>query len=51
MGDRLLHAVAADPHLELTVDVERLTLAAPELSLEVAFPMDAATQERLVEGL
>ena len=48
---RLLAAVEADPSLELTVDVERLTLSAPALGIEVPFPMDPATQERFLEGL
>lgn len=49
--DQLMAAVEADPSLELTVDVERLVLACPQLGLEVAFPLDAATQERFLEGL
>jgi 3-isopropylmalate/(R)-2-methylmalate dehydratase small subunit len=50
-GRRLLDAVLADPTLELTVDVERLVVAAPAAGLEGAFPLDAFTQHRLLEGL
>jgi 3-isopropylmalate/(R)-2-methylmalate dehydratase small subunit len=51
VGEQLLAAIEADPSLEITVDVERRTLAAPAIGLEVEFPLDPATQERFVEGL
>jgi 3-isopropylmalate/(R)-2-methylmalate dehydratase small subunit len=51
IGERLLAAVEADPSLEITVDVEKLTLSAPAIGLETAFPLDAATQERFLNGL
>ncbi len=51
VADRLLHAVEADPTLELTIDVERRTLEAPALDLEVEFPLDDATRHRMLEGL
>ena len=47
----LMRAVEADPTLEITIDVERLTVEAPAAGLETTFPMDAATQERFLEGL
>jgi len=47
----LMRAVEADPELEITVDVERLTVEAPAIGLEATFPLDAATQERFLEGL
>ena len=50
-GRRLLDAVTADPDLEITVDVERRTLAAPAAGIEVTFPLDDFTRYRLVEGL
>jgi 3-isopropylmalate/(R)-2-methylmalate dehydratase small subunit len=50
-GRRLMEAVAADPSLEVTVDVTRLTISAPAAGLEEAFPMDEFTQHRLLEGL
>jgi 3-isopropylmalate/(R)-2-methylmalate dehydratase small subunit len=51
IGEALLRAVEADPTLELTVDVERRTLAAPAVGIEVEFPLDDATRERFLEGL
>ena len=47
----LMSAVEADPTLEITVDVARLTVEAPAIGLETTFPMDAATQDRFLEGL
>jgi 3-isopropylmalate/(R)-2-methylmalate dehydratase small subunit len=35
----------------VTVDVERLLVSAPAAGIEAAFPMDAFTQHRLLEGL
>jgi 3-isopropylmalate/(R)-2-methylmalate dehydratase small subunit len=50
-GATLLRAIVADPTLELTVDVERLTVSAPAAGLEGQFPLDPFTQHRLLEGL
>jgi 3-isopropylmalate/(R)-2-methylmalate dehydratase small subunit len=50
-GAALLGAVAEDPTLEVTVDLERLVVSAPAAGIEVAFPLDAFTQHRLLEGL
>jgi 3-isopropylmalate/(R)-2-methylmalate dehydratase small subunit len=47
----LLDAVTADPTLDVTVDVERLTVSAPAIGIESPFPMDGFTQRRLLEGL
>lgn len=49
--DQLMRAVEADPDLAITVDVERLTIEAPAVGIEASFPLDAATQERFLEGL
>jgi 3-isopropylmalate/(R)-2-methylmalate dehydratase small subunit len=51
LGRALLDAVAADPALEVTVDVERLLISAPAAGLEGSFPMDPFTQHRILEGL
>ncbi|MFZ6005320.1 MAG: 3-isopropylmalate dehydratase small subunit [Actinomycetota bacterium] len=51
VGEQLLAAVEADPTLELVIDVDRRTLAAPALGLEVGFPLDDSTRERFLEGL
>ena len=37
--------------LELIVDVERRTLEAPAIGLEVDFPLDDSVRERFLEGL
>jgi 3-isopropylmalate/(R)-2-methylmalate dehydratase small subunit len=50
-GAALLRAVADDPTLEVTVDVERLLVSAPAAGIEAGFPLDPFTQHRLLEGL
>jgi len=51
VGEALLRAVEADPTLEVTIDVDRRTLAAPAAGIECSFPLDDATRERFLEGL
>jgi 3-isopropylmalate/(R)-2-methylmalate dehydratase small subunit len=51
VGQALLDAVAADPTLEITVDVERRVVAAPAAGIEAPFPLDDFTRYRLLEGL
>jgi 3-isopropylmalate/(R)-2-methylmalate dehydratase small subunit len=51
VGKRLLAAVEADPGLEITVDLERLTVEAPAIGVTAPFPMDPATRERFLQGL
>jgi 3-isopropylmalate/(R)-2-methylmalate dehydratase small subunit len=51
VGRRLLAAIEADPTLEITVDVDRRTVEAPAIDLDVEFPLDDATRERFLEGL
>lgn len=46
----LLDAVAADPSLEITIDVARSTLEVPAAGIESSFPLDDFTRERLVNG-
>ena len=50
-GADLMSAVQADPTLEITIDVERLTIEAPAADLEATFPLDGCTQERFLQGL
>ncbi len=50
-ADALLAAVTDDPALEVTVDVERRTVAAPAIGLEAPFELDDATRERFLQGL
>ena len=51
VGEALMRAVEADPTLELTIDVERGTVAAPAVGIEAPFEMDENTRHRLVNGL
>ena len=51
VGEQLLRAVEADPELEITIDVDRRTVAAPAIGVEADFPLDDATRERFLEGL
>jgi 3-isopropylmalate/(R)-2-methylmalate dehydratase small subunit len=46
----LLDAVEANPRLEITIDVERGTIEAPESGLAGTFPLDEFTRERLLNG-
>jgi 3-isopropylmalate/(R)-2-methylmalate dehydratase small subunit len=50
-GQALLDAVAADPALEITVDVERRTVSAPAAGIEAPFVLDGFTRDRLLAGL
>lgn len=51
VGEQLLRAVENEPELEFTIDIERRTLEAPAIGLEVDFPLDDATKERFLKGL
>ena len=51
VGAQLLRAVEANPDLELVIDVDRRTLAAPAIGLEVEFPLEDSVRERFLEGL
>ncbi len=46
-----MRAVQEDPTLEITIDVERGTVAAPAAGIEAEFEMDENTRHRLVNGL
>lgn len=50
-GADLMRAVQADPALEITIDVERLTIEAPAAGIESTFPLDGGTRERFLQGL
>ncbi len=50
LGRALLDAVAAQPDLEVTIDVARGTIEAPAAGLAGSFLLDDATRERLVNG-
>jgi 3-isopropylmalate/(R)-2-methylmalate dehydratase small subunit len=49
--DQLLRAVEADPALEITVDLESRTVAAPAAGVESGFEIDDFTRWRLLNGL
>ena len=51
VNEQLMRAVEADPTLEITIDVERLTVEAPAVGLETTFPLSEAIQERFLKGL
>ena len=51
VGKQLLAAVEADPALEITIDLDRLTLEAPAIGVTASFPMDPSTRERFLQGL
>ncbi|MEO7837052.1 MAG: 3-isopropylmalate dehydratase small subunit [Acidimicrobiales bacterium] len=50
-GRALLTAVAADPTLEVTVDVDTRTVRAPAAGIDAPFTLDDFTRWRLLEGL
>ena len=47
----LLDAVADNPSIEVTVNVERLTVSALAAGVNAGFPLDGAVQHRLLNGL
>ena len=47
----LMAAVQADPDLEITIDVERLTVEAPAIGFEAEFPLEDSTRQRFLDGL
>ena len=49
--ESLWAAIEADASLEITVDVERLTVEVPATGARYAFMLDAASQQRFVNGL
>ncbi len=51
IGEALMRAVEADPTLEITIDVERRTVAAPAVGIEAEFPLDDSTRDRFLKGL
>ncbi|MEO8693092.1 MAG: 3-isopropylmalate dehydratase small subunit, partial [Acidimicrobiales bacterium] len=51
VGKQLLAAVEADPSLEITIDLERLTVEAPAIGVTASFPMDPSTRDRFLNGL
>ena len=48
---RIWEAIESDPTCEITIDMHRLTVEIPSTGITEQFEMDAATQERFIEGL
>jgi len=44
-------AIDADHEVEITIDMERLTVEVPAAGITASFPMDAQTQHRYLNGL
>jgi 3-isopropylmalate/(R)-2-methylmalate dehydratase small subunit len=51
VGRSLLDAVAFDPSLEITIDVERRTVSAPVAGIDAPFVLEDDARERLLGGL
>lgn len=51
VGELLLSAAAAEPGLQVNIDIANRTLSVPEIGVEVSFALDDFTQYRLLEGL
>ena len=49
--DRLWAFIDANPKVEITVDMERLTVEVPAEGFKESFPMDPPTQHRFLNGL
>lgn len=48
---RIWDAIDADPNVEITVDMTRLTVEVPAAGIVESFPMDPQTQHRFINGL
>ncbi|MEK7422455.1 MAG: 3-isopropylmalate dehydratase small subunit [Actinomycetota bacterium] len=44
-------AIEADPNVEITIDVERLTVEVPSAGITASFPMEPQNQYRFLNGL
>ena len=49
--EKLMTAIAADPTVEVTVDLEHRTVSAPAAGVEASFDIDDFTRYRLMNGL
>ena len=48
---QIWEAIEADHTVEITIDVERLTVEVPAAGIAASFPMDPQTQHRVLNGL
>ncbi|MFI5045178.1 MAG: 3-isopropylmalate dehydratase small subunit [Acidimicrobiales bacterium] len=51
VGQQLLDAIAADPELEIVIDVELRTIEVQGIDLVESFPLDASVQHKFLQGL
>ena len=55
VGEDVVHAIwaaiDADPNVEITIDVERLTVEVPSAGISATFPLDPQTRHRFLNGL
>jgi 3-isopropylmalate/(R)-2-methylmalate dehydratase small subunit len=49
--DKLLASMESDPSAQIAIDIEALTVEAPDAGVAVDFPLDGFTRWRLVNGL
>ena len=49
--EKLWSLIESDPGIEITIDMERLTVEVPAAGFTESFPMDAPTQHRFLNGL
>ncbi|MXW42424.1 MAG: 3-isopropylmalate dehydratase small subunit [Acidimicrobiia bacterium] len=49
--NQLWDTLANNPAIEITINVERCTLAVPAIKVSTIFPLDRSVQKRLLEGL
>jgi len=49
--EQIWAAIDEDPNVEITIDVERLTVEVPSKGIIASFPMDPQTQHRFLNGL
>ena len=49
--EQIWAAIDEDPNVEITIDVERLTVEVPSKGISASFPMEPQTQHRFLNGL
>ena len=49
--NQIWDAIDADHNVEITIDVQRLTVEVPAAGIAASFPMDPQTQHRFINGL
>ena len=49
--EQIWAAIDEDPNVDITIDVERLTVEVPSKGIIASFPMDPQTQHRFLNGL